>query len=102
MAYNNRAVAYIDGLKQYERAFQDFNKAIELNINDYKAYTNRGVVYFNKQQYEQAVRDFNRAIEINPHYVLAYINLAFFYKKLGDMERAQAYLKKAKELVYNG
>ena len=100
-AYNNRGAAHYS-LRQYDLAFQDFNKAIELNINDYKAYTNRGVVYFNKQQYEQAVRDFNRAIEINPHYVLAYINLAFFYKKLGDMERAQAYLKKAKELVYNG
>jgi tetratricopeptide (TPR) repeat protein len=41
-AYNNRGTAY-DDLKEYERAIEDYNKAIELDPNYALAYDNREI-----------------------------------------------------------
>jgi Flp pilus assembly protein TadD len=43
-AFIDRGVAYAD-LKQFEKAIQDYNQAIELNPKDARAFNNRGVVY---------------------------------------------------------
>jgi Flp pilus assembly protein TadD len=39
-------VAYAD-LKQFEKAVEDYDQAIELNPKDARAFNNRGVVYGN-------------------------------------------------------
>jgi PGF-CTERM protein len=70
-AYNNRGAAYYD-LKQYERAIEDYSKAIELNPNYVGAYINRGVTYYDLKQYERAIEDFDKAIELNPNLAEAY------------------------------
>ena len=42
--YLNRGSAYA-GLRQYQRAIQDYDRAIQLNPNYAKAYYNRGLAY---------------------------------------------------------
>ena len=65
-AYNNRGNAYLN-LNQYERAIQDYNKAIQLNPNYFEAYNNRGWAYYCLKKYQQALKDFDKALELNPN-----------------------------------
>jgi regulator of sirC expression with transglutaminase-like and TPR domain len=50
-AFNNRGTAYAK-LKQFEKAIQDYNQAIELNPKDADAFIDRGVAYAKLKQFE--------------------------------------------------
>src|SRR5262249_3077434 len=64
-AYRNRGNAYADK-NDYERALQDLNEAIRINVNYGDAYNDRGVVYRRKHEYDRAITDFDEAIRLNP------------------------------------
>ena len=97
VTYNNRGVAYHE-LKQYERAIEDFSKAIELNPNLADGYYNRGFTYHELKQYERAIEDYNKAIELNPKYAVAYNNRRNAYGEIKEHERAIEDYNKAIEL----
>ena len=63
-------------MEQYERAIEDFNKAIELKPDYAEAYVNRGNSYLGLEEYERAIEDFDKAIKIDPKDVGAYHNRA--------------------------
>ena len=69
-AYNERGNDY-SNLGQYERAIEDYKKAIELNPNDDVAYYYRGIAYYFLNQYERALKDFDKALKINPNNTFA-------------------------------
>jgi|GEM_PF-3771313 len=46
---------------QYDKAIENYNKAIQLNPNLAEAYYNRGVAYKHKGQYDKAISDFQTA-----------------------------------------
>jgi len=57
-----------------DEALKDYNKAIELNPDYFKAYNNRAILKSSKLQNDnEALKDFNKAIEINPNYADAYV-----------------------------
>jgi tetratricopeptide (TPR) repeat protein len=62
-AYTNRGDAY-NHKGQYDRAIEDYNKAIQLNPNLAVAYNNRGVAYADKGQYGKAISDFQKACDM--------------------------------------
>jgi tetratricopeptide (TPR) repeat protein len=69
--YNNRANLYLK-IKNYSKAFEDINKAIETK-NDYDmGYLNRGVINMKLGNIKTACQDFNKAIKLgvekNDHY----------------------------------
>ncbi|NQE05854.1 Photosystem I assembly protein Ycf3 [ANME-1 cluster archaeon GoMg1] len=97
VTYNNQGFAYHE-LKQYERAIEDFNKAIELNPNLAVAYNNRGFAYHELKQYERAIEDHNKAIELNPNLSMAYNNRGIVYGELEQHERAIEDYNKAIEV----
>ena len=69
--YNDRGIAHVKkGL--YERAFSNFNKALEINPGYGEAYYNRGRAYQLNLQYDKAISDFNRTIKITPRHSDAY------------------------------
>ena len=84
VVYTNRGIAY-GNKQQYDRAIEDFNKAIELDPRDDIAYYNRGRAYENKQQYDRAIEDYNKAIELNPRFDKAYSNRGVVYEKNSRM-----------------
>ena len=51
-------------MNKYEEAIQDFLKAIEINPNDYIAFTHYGEVLLELKQFKEAIQIFNKAIEI--------------------------------------
>lgn len=61
--YNNRANLYLK-IKNYNKAFEDINKAIETK-NDYDmGYLNRGVINMKLGNIKTACQDFNKAIKL--------------------------------------
>lgn len=65
VAYTNRGAIRKEN-HQHTKALADFNKAIQLGKNDYKAFANRGAVYSDLGQFDKAVIDYKKAISLNP------------------------------------
>jgi protein O-mannosyl-transferase len=85
VAYNNRGNLFLNE-KEYDRALNDYNKAIELNPNYSNAYFNRGNLFRNEKVYDRASDDYSKAIELNPIYSEAFINrgIVFMFEKKYD------------------
>lgn len=89
-AYNNRGITYF-AHKQYQKALEDFNKAIELIPQYADPYFFRGFYYHIMAAYEKAVTDYNMARELNPKIDIARtmlnrIVIKTVYNKSGDDE----------------
>ena len=99
-AYYNRGLAYYYK-GDFDRAIEDFNKALELDPNYIGAHYNRGLAYYYKGDFDRAIEDFNKALELDPNYIGTYYNrgLAYYYK--GDFDRAIEDFNKALELDPN-
>ncbi len=67
MAYFNRGNAY-DDLGQYQRAIQDYTRAIQLDPDLAQAYYNRGIVYYNLGEYQRAIQDYDKACSLDSKY----------------------------------
>ena len=85
-------------LGKYKETIQDFDRAIELDLNFATAYTNRGNAKLNLGEYEGAIEDYDRAIELDPKYALAYTNRGAMKYYLGENEGAIEDLDLAIEL----
>ncbi|ELV06305.1 tetratricopeptide repeat protein, partial [Brachyspira hampsonii] len=72
-AYFNRGANY-NFIEKYNKAIEDFNKAIEINPNYCVTYYNRGISYFKLGYYEKSVEDFSKTIKIFSDYYIAYYN----------------------------
>ena len=96
-AYNNRGLDYAN-LGKYDKAIEDFNKAIELNPDLAVAYYNRGNTYVELGEYDRAIKDYDKAIELNKDYAVAYNNRGFAYVGLGKYNRAIEDFNKAIKL----
>lgn len=85
-------------LEQHEKALADFNRAIELDRNYARAYSNRGGTFFTLKQPRRALADLNRAIELQPNYARAYSNRGTTYAALQLYEQALADYNRSIEL----
>lgn len=81
-AYNNRGNAFMSK-NMYDKAIEDFCKAIEANPNHASSYYNRGNAYMSKIEYDKAIEDFSKAIELKPDYAKAYYNRGNIYYSKG-------------------
>jgi len=62
-SYNNRGLAYLL-MGRYDRALQDFNRAILLNENNAAIYVNRGKLHLRTGDQVRAAADFRKACEL--------------------------------------
>jgi tetratricopeptide (TPR) repeat protein len=96
-AYYNCGIAYKNnGL--FDKAINDYNKAIELKPGYADAYYNRGIAYKNKGLYDTAMIDYNKAIKLNPQNSEYYNQLGIVYWKKELLDQAIAAYSKAIEL----
>ncbi len=66
----------------------NYNRAIELDPQNFQAYNNRGGARFILREYSEAITDFNKAINLAPTYVSAYYNRANAYLDSGEYDKA--------------
>jgi len=65
LVYNHRGMALF-ALAEYNRAMDDFTRAIQYNSSNSRAWCNRGLVYRVQQRYDQSLEDYDQAIKISP------------------------------------
>jgi tetratricopeptide (TPR) repeat protein len=87
--------------RMYNRALQEFDKAIKIDPSSFKAYFWRGRVYLKTEQYDEAIADFKIVIKLKPAYSKPYHNLGWLYYQKGKYEQSIQYLNKAIELEPN-
>ena len=73
---------------QLEEAIVEYDKAIRLDPQLAKAYTNRGSAYGSLGQEQRALQDFNEAIILDPQDAIAYNGRGAAYSELGKFEKA--------------
>jgi tetratricopeptide (TPR) repeat protein len=82
-------------LKKYERAIEEFLRAVYLNPNYAKPYNKISVVYYAKEKFSSATRNYQKAIKIDPQNLEALNNLTVVFKKLWQLEKGKAILNQA-------
>ena len=95
--------AVLDGvsnlnLNKPEKAYNDFNRAIEIDPARADGYVGRANTLLTLGRYEESLLDYNRAIEIDPELANAYANRGSAHSHLGQYEKAIADYEKALEL----
>lgn len=93
--YREQACFYA---KQYQRALDDINQAIELNPTEVTYYAELAVVNIRVGRNDDAVTALNKAIEIDANYAEAYRLLGLAQIQLKKKSEACASFAKAKEL----
>lgn len=95
--------AVLDGvsnlnLNKPEKAYNDFNRAIEIDPTRADGYVGRANTLLTLGRYEESLPDYNRAIEIDPELANAFANRGSAHSHLGQYEKAIADYEKALEL----
>jgi len=74
-------------LEQYQRAIEDFDKAIRLKSHLAESYYSRGYAYARLGQYKRAIMDYDQAIRLKSDYVEAFSFRVEAYFKLGQYQQ---------------
>ena len=83
---------------EFDAAFNDYSKAVEMKGDDANLYVKRGRTLVSLKSYDRSVKDFDKAIELNPKTAIAFFNRGASFEKLGDAQKALADYKKAAQL----
>ena len=106
IAYTNLGSVY-QKMGQFDKAMENYDKALTLDPNDYLAYINRGAIFDKVGQFDKAIENYGKAVISNPTDYTAYYNRGLTFDKMGkitdaigDFERA-ARLHAKDSRVYN-
>ncbi len=83
---------------KYDLGIDRYNRAIEANPTDYRAYNNRGIYHIKRGRYDLAIVDFNKAIELNPSSDMVYVNRGTAHQEMGHYEHSIADFSEALRL----
>ncbi|MDJ0555567.1 MAG: tetratricopeptide repeat protein [Microcoleaceae cyanobacterium MO_207.B10] len=79
-------------------ALEDYNRALNLNPNNYQSYNNKGIAIAQLGNFREAIENFQQALELNPKDPQSHHNLGAAYAELGELNQAIEYFSKALEL----
>lgn len=72
----------------YDKAVDNYTRAVMLNPNFTDAYFYRGSVFLKQGGYDRAIEDFSKAISLNPDLAEAYMNRGIARMSKGDIDNA--------------
>ena len=85
-------------LKDYEKAFDDYARALRLGGPNVLVYELRAMVFYDQEQYADAAADHLRAIQVEPNNAVLYNNLADSWMLEGSLDSALQYIDTALRL----
>jgi tetratricopeptide (TPR) repeat protein len=94
MAYAYRGVAFERG-GRFDKAIEDYERAIALNPSYYPAYNNMGALLGKMSLFARAIEYFNKAIALSPDYTDAYYNRGVTYVLIDQFGKALEDFNKA-------
>ena len=87
------------GRVAYQRAVDQFTRAVELDPRFAEAYLQRGILYWREiQNYHHAIRDLTRVLDLDPDRTTALYLRALAYQLRGDFDQAIADLQRFLEV----
>ncbi|HJD60047.1 MAG TPA: tetratricopeptide repeat protein [Rickettsia endosymbiont of Omalisus fontisbellaquei] len=99
-AYYNKGLLLFNA-GRYGEAFEYYEKAIELEPNDFKLYNEYGRNSYYLENFELATQAYDKAISLKNDYAIAYYNKSQTLCKIGKYEAALNCLDKATKLELN-
>jgi tetratricopeptide (TPR) repeat protein len=85
-------------MQEYERAIQDFQKALALNPNDLDAHLNRGMARGVLKDFSGAKQDLDVYLKVNPNHTSALYNRGLANAYLGNIAGCCSDWKRAYDL----
>ena len=83
----------------YERAAQDYSRAVELAPDNSEAWKRLAGAYSNMNRPEEAIATYQKAIQAQPDYYSPYFELGLFYYLRGQFPEAEKYFRRTTEIV---
>ena len=83
----------------YERAAQDYSRAVELAPHNSDAWKRLAGAYSNMNRPEEAIATYRTAIQAQPDYYSPYLELGLFYYLRGQFPEAEKYFRRTTEIV---
>ena len=87
--YHRRAAIYLT-MGEYDKAIQEYDKALELDPTYAPACYDRGLAHAQLQHYADAIADFSDVIARDPHQADAYYNRGLVYARQNAFDQALA------------
>jgi tetratricopeptide (TPR) repeat protein len=73
---------------EYDKAVEDYTKAIELKSDENKYYTNRAFAWSSFNEYDKAIADYDKAIELNPNLSQTFADRGITWNLKGEYDKA--------------
>jgi len=90
--YLNQALERMRG-KQYDKALEDLDRALELNPKYPDLHNFRGIVLCELERFDGALAAFRRSAELSPSHLVPLLNLAFAYLRAGRRPEGETELR---------
>jgi tetratricopeptide (TPR) repeat protein len=84
-----------DYVLEFEKSINYFKRIIDLDPENYRAYYNLGIAYFNLEKYKEALNSYETALSIKPDYKHGYYNIGLLYEATDNLEDALKAYEKA-------
>jgi len=84
--------------EKYNESLEAYNKALELDPNDFEAWNNKGIDEGLLGRYDEALQSFKNAVTINESYAEAWYNMGVIYDIKGYYYTAVQAYKRATQI----
>lgn len=87
-----------DYVLEYEKSINYFKRILDLDPDNYRAYYNLGIAYFNLDNFKDALSSYKKAISIKPDYKHGYYNIGLLHEAKNNFAEAVQNYEKALEI----
>ena len=85
----------------YDKAIEEYNKAIKIDPNHINSHLNLGEAYYQKGMYEQAKKEYEYVLKLNNMHMKAHFNLGRTLAQEGKKEEAKKHYEFLKSVKSN-